>query len=197
VTPEIADSLGLKSDKGALVARLESGSPADKAGVKEGDLITTVNGTEVKDSRGLARKIAGLAPGADVKLGVVRNGGTETVDVKIGQLTDKPERKAEAESPAKKSSMGQLGIQVAPVGDVNASESAGLAIVSVDPKGTGAEAGLSEGDIIVKAGGENMERPSDLTQAVDGAIKAGKGHVLALVKRNGHERFVALPVKHG
>ena len=61
----------------------------------------------------------------------------------------------------------------------------------------GAEAGLSEGDIIVRAGGESMQRPSDLRQALDGAIKAGKRHVLALVKRNGRERFVALPAKRG
>jgi serine protease Do len=197
VTPEIADSLGLKSNNGALVAKLESGSPAETAGIKEGDLITSVNGTEVKDSRALARQIGGVAPGADVKLGVVRNGSTETIDAKIGELTDKQVQKAEVEPRAEKSSMGPLGIQVAPASEVSSSESAGLAIVSVDPEGKGAEAGLSEGDIIVKAGGESLQRPSDLRQALDGAIKAGKGHVLALVKRNGRERFVALPAKRG
>jgi serine protease Do len=197
VTPEIADSLGLKAGNGALVAKLESGSPAEKAGIKEGDVITSVNSTEVKDSRGLARQIAGLSPGANVKLGLVRNGSTETIDVKISELTDKPARKAEAGSPAEKSSMGQLGIHVAPASEVSPNETAGLAIVSVDPQGKGAEAGLSEGDIIVKAGGEILQRPSDLGQALDGAVKAGKGHVLAVVKHNGRERFVALPAKRG
>jgi serine protease Do len=197
LTPEIADSLGFKSENGALVAKLESGSPAEKAGIKTGDVITTVNGAEIKDSRGLARKIAGLAPGADVKLGIARSGSTETIDVKIGELTDKPVQKSEAEPPAEKPSMGQLGIRVAPASEVSAGEPAGLAVVSVDPDGKGAEAGLSEGDIIVRAGGESMQNASDLKQALDGAIKAGKGHVLALVKRNGRERFVALPVKHG
>jgi serine protease Do len=197
VTPEIADSLGLKADNGALVSKLESGSPAEKSGVKAGDVITTVNGTEVKDPRGLARQIAGLVPGANVKLGIIRSGSAQTVDVKIGELADKPVQKAEAEPSPDKSSMGQLGIRVAPASEVSPSESAGLAIVSVDPESKGAEAGLTEGDIIVRAGGESMQTPSDLNQVLDGATKAGKGHVLALVKRNGRERFVALPVKHG
>jgi serine protease Do len=197
LTPEIADSLGLKSDNGALVARLESGSPADKAGIKDGDVITTVNGAEVKDSRGLARKIAGLAPGTDVKLGVIRNGSTETIDVKIAELTDKRVQKAEGGSPAEKPSANQLGIRVAPASEVSPNETAGLAVIAVEPEGKGAEAGLSEGDIIVKAGGESLQRPSDLSQALDGAAKAGKGHVLALIKRNGRERFLALPAKRG
>jgi serine protease Do len=197
VTPEIADSLSLKSGSGALVAGLQEGSPAEKAGVKTGDVVTQVDGTEIKDSRALARKIAGLAPGANVRLSVLRNGNTETIDVKISELAEKSGKKAEAEPSAEKPSMGQLGIRVAPASEVSASESAGLAVLSVDPKGKGAEAGLSEGDIIVRAGGESLQRPSDLSQALDGAVKAGKGHVLALVKRNGQERFVALPAKRG
>jgi serine protease Do len=197
VTPEIADSLGLKSGSGALVAGLQGGSPAEKAGIKAGDVISAVNGAEVKDSRGLARQIAGLSPGADVKLGVLRNGKTETIELKIAELSDKPVQKAEAGPPADKHPMAQLGIRVAPASEVSPDEQAGLAIVSVDPEGKGAEAGLSAGDIIVKAGGESLQQPSDLRQALEGAVKAGKGHVLALVKRNGQERFVALPAKRG
>src|SRR5262249_35974443 len=134
--------------------------------------------------------------GADVKLGVLRNGGTETIQVKIAELTDKPVQKAEA-TPAEKSSAGHLGIRVAPASEVSPNEPSGLAVLSVEPQGKGAEAGLSEGDIIVRAGAESLQRPSDLSEALDGAAKAGKGHVLALVKRNGQERFVALPARRG
>ncbi len=70
----LADSLGLKQDTGALIAEVQGGSPAEKAGLKAGDVISKVDGAEVKDSRGLARKIAGLAPGTDVKLSVLRSG---------------------------------------------------------------------------------------------------------------------------
>ena len=93
--------------------------------------------------------------------------------------------------------MVHLGIRVAPASEVSSNEQVGLAVVAVDPEGKGAEAGLSEGDIIVKAGGESLLQPADLRQALEGAVKAGKGHVLALVKRDGHERFVALPAKRG
>jgi serine protease Do len=197
ITPELSDTLGLQSGGGALVSGLQGGSPAEKAGVKSGDVITTVDGAEIKDARALARKVAGLAPGADVKLGVVRDGNTQTIDVKIAELAEKPAQKAEATPPAEKSMTGQLGIRVAPASEVSPNEPGGLAVISVEPDSKGAEAGLSEGDIIMKAGGENLQRPSDLSGALDGAAKAGKRHVLALIKRNGQERFVALPAKRG
>ncbi len=74
VTQDIADSLGMKQDKGALVAKVEKDSPAAAAGVKDGDVITSVNGQPVSDSHDLARKIAELGPKADAQLGIFRNG---------------------------------------------------------------------------------------------------------------------------
>src|SRR5690242_10161712 len=81
VTPEIADSLGLKEAKGALVAEPQPGSPAAKAGIAAGDVITAVNGKAVKDSRDLARQVGGMAPGTQVKFDVVRKGQQKTVDL--------------------------------------------------------------------------------------------------------------------
>ena len=72
VTPEIADSLGLKKPAGALVAEPQKDGPAVKAGIQSGDVITAVNDSPVTDARDLARKIGGMAPGATVKLGIVR-----------------------------------------------------------------------------------------------------------------------------
>src|SRR6185436_1636251 len=72
VTRDIADSLGLKNAEGALVAEPQADGPAAKAGIKSGDVITKVNGDAIKDARTLARRISSLAPGASVKLGVVR-----------------------------------------------------------------------------------------------------------------------------
>ncbi len=78
VTQEIADSLGLKTAAGALVAEPQSDGPAAKAGIKAGDVITSVNGTAVKDSRDLARQISTMAPGATAKLDLTRNGEQQT-----------------------------------------------------------------------------------------------------------------------
>ena len=77
VTADIADSLGLKKAQGALVAEPQSGSPAAKAGIKSGDVITSVNGEAVKDARTLARRISAMAPGTTVKLDLFRNGKEE------------------------------------------------------------------------------------------------------------------------
>ncbi len=93
--------------------------------------------------------------------------------------------------------MGQLGIRVAPASEVSANDSSGLAVVSVDPDGKGAEAGLSEGDIILKVGKDSVQRATDLRHALDDANSSGRKHVIALVKRSGRERFVALPTKLG
>jgi serine protease Do len=197
LTPDLADSLGLKKVSGALVASPQDGSPAEKAGVKAGDLIAEVNGAEVKDARDLAKKIADIPPGADATLTLNRAGQTKTLTVKIGELPDKPAQRADASPQNSKTGMGELGIRVAPASDIAADESAGLAVMAVEPGGKAAEAGLAEGDIILKVGDETVNRPDDLKRALAAASKAGRKNALALVKRNGDQRFVALPVKVG
>jgi serine protease Do len=89
VTAEIADNLGFKSTKGALVAQPQSDSPAAKAGIKSGDIIISLNGDAVENPRTLSRKIAAAAPGTPVKLGVLRQGNEETVQVTLGELPRK------------------------------------------------------------------------------------------------------------
>ena len=89
VTQPIADSLGMKQAEGALVATPEPGGPAAKAGIHPGDVITAVNGTAVKDSRGLAQEIAGLAPGTSVKLDVLSNGKSKTITLTLGDMPTK------------------------------------------------------------------------------------------------------------
>src|SRR5690606_3705186 len=84
VTPEIADALGLKDKNGALVAGVEPDSPASKGGIQAGDIILTLNGKAVRDSRDLSRSVADLKPGATQDIGVLRNGKTIDVNVAIG-----------------------------------------------------------------------------------------------------------------
>src|SRR5215813_9645099 len=86
VTREIADSIGMKEAEGALIAGAQPDSPAAKAGLKVGDVITTLNGARVKDSRDLARQVAGMAPNTTVEIGYSREGKQETAQVTIAQL---------------------------------------------------------------------------------------------------------------
>jgi serine protease Do len=84
VTADIADSLGMKKARGAMVDNPQDGSPAAKAGIVAGDVITAVNGTDVKDARDLAREISVMAPGSSVKLDILHKGDTKTVTVALG-----------------------------------------------------------------------------------------------------------------
>src|SRR5215813_3384840 len=88
VTEEVAESLGLKVAKGALVAEPQPGSPAAAAGLKPGDVITSVDGVEIKDPRDLARRIAALGPNKSVDLHLIRDGKEHSIHLKLGQLAD-------------------------------------------------------------------------------------------------------------
>src|SRR6202795_5411944 len=95
VTADIADSLGLKQAQGAMVDNPQDGSPAAKAGIEAGDVITAVNGASVKDSRDLARNISMMAPGSSVKLDILRKGETKTLTLALGEMPN--DRQASAD----------------------------------------------------------------------------------------------------
>jgi serine protease Do len=95
VTKEIADSLNLKKDEGALVAEPQKDSPAVKAGIEAGDVIVSVDGDRVKDARELSRKIGSMLPGANIKLGILRKGAEKTINLTLGELPAQREARAE------------------------------------------------------------------------------------------------------
>src|SRR5438067_1826429 len=97
VTPEIAESLGMKKPGGALVAEPQKDGPAAKAGIQSGDVITAVNGNAVADARDLARKIGGMAPGATVKVSIVRAGAEKTLSLTLGELPSQREARADTD----------------------------------------------------------------------------------------------------
>src|SRR5690349_3611812 len=125
VTPDIADSIGLKTAEGALVADPQANGPAAKAGIQAGDVITGVNGSPVKDARDLARQIGSLAPGSSVKLTVWRKGEEKTFSLTLGELPSQREARAtrpENTSPGS-TSVPRLGLTLAPATQVEGSGS--------------------------------------------------------------------------
>jgi serine protease Do len=201
VNAEIADSLGLKTDQGALVAEPQSGSPAAKAGIKAGDVITAVNGEPVKDARTLARTIGTMAPGTSVKLDVFRNGKTETMTMTLGELPK--ERVAKADTETERGGRGgadakvpRLGLTLAPAGAVAGGGSEGVVVTQVDPDGAAGDR-LKTGDVILDVGGAAVGSPADVRKALADAQTGGKKTVLMRVKSGQNTRFVAVPLGKG
>ena len=194
VTKDIADSLGLNKAEGAIVADPQAGSPAAQAGIKEGDVITAVNGREMKDGHDLARTIAGIAPGTSIKLDVWRNGETKTMSLTLGQLPN--ERQANAAGEYRSNASGstpRLGLTLAPANEVGGAGNRGVAITAVDPNGPAAEHGLQTGDVILNVGGKSVSTPDDVRQELGSMQKAGKNTVLMRVKSGNSAKFVAIP----
>jgi serine protease Do len=199
VTKDVADGLGLQEPEGALVSGIQPDSPAAKASIKVGDVITAIDGNKLKDSRELARRVAGIAPNSKSTITYLRDGKEQTAEVTIGQLKGQPAPKpgASDQPSAANPQTSKLGISVAPAARVMGIGEQGLAVLRVDPNGKGAEIGLSPGDIILQVGGKEISTPSDLARAFDDAAAQKKQHVIALVRRDDQERFVALPVASG
>jgi serine protease Do len=201
VTPEIAESLGLKSADGALVAEPQPGGPAAKAGIQSGDVITAVNGTPIKDARELARTIGGFAPGNSVKLNVVAKGQTKTLDLTLGQLPNQVEAKADNDNDkggaTKGSEIPRLGLTLAPASSVAGAGKDGVVVTDVDQKSAAAERGFKEGDVILEVGGKSVTSAGDVREAIATARTDNKNSVLMRVKSGGSSRFVAVPIAKG
>jgi serine protease Do len=194
VTKEIADSLGLKEAEGALIAATQPDSPAAKSGLKAGDVVTTLNGRKVKDPRDLAREVAGMAPNSTAQVEYIRDGKQETAQLAIAELKRAPSpQRPTSQSSASPAPPSRLGITLAPASRVMGIGEQGVGVIRVDPAGTGAEAGLRPGDVILQMGGKEVSDPSEVTRTLEAASKQNKQHVLALVRRNDREIFFALP----
>jgi len=195
VTPDLADSLGLKKAAGALVSEPQTNSPAAKAGIESGDVITAVDGKSIADARELARKIGTMAPGSSIKLDLIRQGQEKTVNLTLGTLPSEHQAaNHDNDRQGSDNAMPKLGMTLAPSNQVSGSEGNGVVVTAVDPNGVAADHGFQVGDVILDVGGKTVANPSDIRKQLAEAHKEGKHALLFRVKSHEGTRFVALPL---
>jgi serine protease Do len=196
VTPEIADSLGLKKVEGALVDEPQPNSPAAKAGIAAGDVITAVNGKPIKGSRDLAREVGMMPPGTSVRFEMLHQGTAKTVTLTLGEMPR--EQQANAGGPDQSAqSEPHLGLALAPANEVSGAGAEGVVVVGVEPGSPAAERGLKTGDVILQVGGNSVSNVKEVRSALDQAHASGKHDVLMRVKTADGPRFVAMPLAQG
>jgi serine protease Do len=184
LSEELAESFGLKEPKGALVSEVANGSPAEKAGIKRGDIIFSFDGEDIVTMNDLPRLVAATPVNKTIELVVFRNGRTLKFSVKVGKL-EEPERKVAA-GPA-----GSLGLTVS---DVSAEavriysleSDKGALVTAVDPLGPATESGLRSGDLILEVNGRETADASAFRTVL---AQAEKGEVLRLLIQRGKSLF--------
>lgn len=187
LTQDLADSFGLKTPEGALVTKVEKDSPAEKAGLKEGDVITAFNGSKITSSVSLPMLVSSVAPGTKAELTVIRDKKERTLDVTVG--TNPNSEKAGADGAGKASH--RLGIEgrILTEDESREAETTGILVTKVGK--FAASAGLRTGDIIVSANGKLVKSSADLQKA------CRDDQVLLLVQRSGGRIFIPVRFKDG
>ncbi|MDS1134633.1 DegQ family serine endoprotease [Nitratireductor indicus] len=193
VSKDIAESVGLDEEKGALVADAQDGQPAAKAGIKSGDIIVAVEGQTVASPRDLARTVAGFAPGNEVDVTVWRDGKTQDIKVKLSEMPA-PDKMASADNggPNASPTDAQFGLTVTPSEDGR-----GLVVTDVEPGSAAEDRGIRAGDVILSVNSREVKSGKDIEEAVDAATKVGRKAVLVQIEREDASRFVALPTNEG
>jgi serine protease Do len=210
VTPEVADSVGIPGKKGALVAEVVSGGPAQKGGIQSGDVVLEINGHAVKDSTDLTRQVAASHSGDTLNLTIWRGGKQVNVAVKSGVRPSDEElakQQSQQQNEAGPGPGGQappaakpdaLGLSVVPLDDAArrryglAADVNGAVIDGVLASSDAGKKGVRRGDVIVRAGDRAVANPADVAAAIDASKKAGRTSMLVFIYRDGRQLGVPL-----
>jgi serine protease Do len=213
ITSTLAESVKLTNTKGAMVSEPQSGSPADLAGIKAGDVILSVDGTTIGNPRDLALKIASTAPNTIVKVSVWRNGSAQDISVTLGTLAADPAPAAlprnlpgnngggsgnapgggtnRIDTPAREgTAIPEFGLSLAAGKD----RPTGVDIFNVAPNGPADDAGLADGDVLLGVAGNPVSSPADVQLAISTARQHGDKAVLLRIQSGQVIAYLALPL---
>jgi len=192
LTPELAESFGLDKNAGVLVTDVEPDSPADKAGLKQGDIIIKLNGKDVHSNETFRNTVSLMTPGTKVKLTIFRDGKEKEVTVEVGSLS-KSKFAIEMSDIGKK-----LGVAVVPIDSdaarkLNAKGDKGVVIVEVTPDSPAGEAGIEPGMMILSVNSTEVNTVAEFNQALEESAKTKK--VRLLIKSGRFSQYLLLPLK--
>jgi Do/DeqQ family serine protease len=187
VNDDIAQRLGMKEARGVIVGSVQKGSAAEKAGLKQGDVIVSFNGSIVNDANELRNLVAATQPGTDASVTILRDGREQQLKITLGELSASASSgREEGGEGGEQGEGGKLGVEVTPLTPELASRlrlpegHQGLVVMSVDPSGPAADAGLQQGDLIEQANRQPVKSVEDLSAAIQAA---GDRPLLLLVSR--------------
>jgi serine protease Do len=194
LTPDLAKSMGVSSSEGSLVTKVVASSPAEKAGIKQGDIITAVDGEPMSDSGNLQKKISNSKVGSQVTLTVMRDGSAREIKVTLEKLPKDLTTLSESGDTSQNPDSGKEWGFSAEMLDANTAERMGLpremtgiVVASVDPGGIAMTSGLRQWDVILQVDKQPVSSVNELKQKI-----TGKDQVLLLVKSGNNNRFIVL-----
>ena len=197
LTAEIADSLGLQDESGALVTEVVEDSPASDAGIESGDVILEYDGKKVTTMRDLPKMVALTGSGKEVDIELWRDNRDVSVKVTVGSIDSEMIASAGQSRPEDR----QLGLQLASLDQTHREKygidesASGVVIIDIDPQGPAARRGLQEGDVIKQVGAKKVSQPEEVIAAIKQSKKDDKESVLLLVQKDNYSRFIAIPLK--
>ena len=205
ISPQMAQAMSLPagdpSSDGALVAAVSPGSPAFRAGLQAGDVITKVNGSAVTNPGDLAADIASVDPGKDTSISYIRDGKSHDISVAVTTMPTNPDASFQTGAnspPAPAPGQAGLGLTLAPLtpqasAQLNLPNSAtGAVIANVRPNSAADQAGIQAGDLLVGVGAQRIASPGDAVAAIQSAKKSGAPAVALRIIRQGQALFVGI-----
>jgi serine protease Do len=199
VTPAIAASLGLHDGEGgALVATVNSDSPGDRAGLKQGDVILSFNGTDIKQMRDLPRAVAAAAPGSEASIKVWRKGKTTELTAKLGEAPENPKVASAGDDSGHEDHADALGMHFATLtGDLRhhlhvGRDIHGVVITGVDSGSPADSLGLSRGDVLLSVNQQPVRSPEEAAHKLREVAHSSKKTALLLLNRHGITQYIGI-----